>query len=101
MKRLVLTAVALTLSFATSALADQWTKADELFAKREGDRTAIAEARAEYKAILANASTKADKLRAVSQLDVLRFMKAKWFLLKTMPAAVLPFSRTAGVQIPA
>jgi hypothetical protein len=63
--------ICLTLA-ATTAQADKWTDADAAFAKRgtatRSNSAVITEARAKYLEILNNATTKTDKIRAVSQL---------------------------------
>ncbi len=80
---LLISAAVAVLSFAGAARADQWTTADAAFQQRDGNRARIADARAQYQAILAAATTEGDKLRAASQLGRLAIYEGEMLLPKT------------------
>jgi len=65
---------------ATSARAVDWSKADALYSQRENNRDAIAQARADYLAILSQATAPEDKVRAVSQLGRLAIYEGSMLL---------------------
>lgn len=72
-----------SLAFASSALALDWSRADALFNQRATGRPAVADARQAYTSLLQQAQTKADKLRAATQLGRLAIYEGEMLLPKT------------------
>lgn len=68
---------------APAAHAADWATADTLFAQREGNRDAIAKARAQYRELLGQATAAEDKVRAVEALGRLAIYEGEMLLPKT------------------
>jgi hypothetical protein len=80
--RAVVVSAFVSVMLSSPVLADTWSEADALFAVRDSGRDKIAAARAKYSEILETASTKADKIRATSQLARLAVYEGEMTLPK-------------------
>lgn len=84
--RTLLVSLTLSLGLAAPALALDWSQADALFNQRKDNRAVIAQARTAYLGLLNQATTKADKLRAVAQLGRLAVYEGEMVLPKNASA---------------
>ena len=80
--RAVVVSAFVSVMLSSTGVADTWSDADALYAARDSGRDKISAARAKYSDILGSATSKADKIRAVSQLARLTVYEGEMTLPK-------------------